>query len=77
MDTKGISIPVVLVTAVHFASVDGQPGSGSVTGLGGSGAADGVGDENMVQVLSRLLAIDKGEAISGVEADEEIGMRPA
>jgi len=76
MDTEGVSNPAVLVTAIHLASVDGQPAGSSTAGVGGSGAADGVDNEPIVQILSRLLAIDKGEAMSGVEAAEEIGTRP-
>jgi len=74
--TKGVPLPVELVTAIDLASARGQPGSSSATEPGGFGAADGVGNECMVQILSRLLALDKGEAMSGVEADEEIGTHP-
>jgi hypothetical protein len=74
--TTGVSIPVVLVTAIHSVSVGGQPGGSPAVGVGSSGAADGADDEPIVQTLSRLLAIDKGEAMSGVEADEEIGTCP-
>lgn len=43
---------------------------------GGFDVAGDVGSEHTVQILSILLAVDKGDAIPGVGADEEIGKRP-
>jgi hypothetical protein len=60
------------VAAINSTSLHSHAGSNSAAGLGGFGAAVGDGNEPAVQALSRLLAIDKGEAVSGVEADEEI-----
>ncbi len=75
LDTKGVSSPVVLATAIDFALVGG-PGSSSATGLVSLRAADDIDNEPVLQILSRLLAMDKGEAMSGVEADEEFGTHP-
>lgn len=73
---KYASVAAVLVPAVDPMSLHGHPGSNSATGPEGFGAAGGVGSEHAVQILSRLLAIDRGEAMSGVGADEEIGKHP-
>jgi hypothetical protein len=76
LDTKGVSLSVLLVTAIDSALVDSPPGSSATMGLGGFGAIDGVYNEPVVQILSRLPAIDKGEATSGVGADEETRTHP-
>lgn len=76
LHTNGASIPVVLITSTDFALVDGQLGNGSAAGLVSSRAAGDANDEPVVQILSRLPAMDEGEAMSGVEADEEIGTHP-
>ena len=75
-DTKDTSIPVVLVATIDFAVVDGQLGNSSAAGLVSRCAADDVDNEPVVQILSRLLAMDEGEAMPGVEADEESGTHP-
>jgi len=76
LDTNSASLFVVLISPIDFALVDSHPEDGSAMGLGGFGAAGGVDNEPVVQILSRLLEIDKGEAMSGVEAGEDIGTHP-
>lgn len=76
LDANGASIPVVLGTAIEIASVGGQLGNSSAAGLVSSRAVDDVDNEPVVQILSRLLVMDKGESMSGVEAEEEIGTHP-
>ena len=71
-----MSLIVAFVVAMGSTSLQGHPGSSSAMGLGGFGTAGGVGNELAVHILSRLLAIDKGEAMSGVGVGEEIGKHP-
>ena len=73
---KCVSLLVVLDAAFNSPSLRCHPGSNSACWVEASGAAGDVGDEVAVQILSRLLAIDKGEAMSGVGAEEEIGSHP-
>ena len=72
LGTDNASLYVVLVAVIISMSPDGHIGSNSRAHPGGIDAAGG-GGELVVQILSRLLAIDNGEVAS---VDEEFVRHP-